>query len=75
MLVHINAEISDRKTQKILKAGPHLPVPLAEHCMLKLSETEIMIIGGENQIGVDNSFIYDTSNKKFIEGPKLNHGR
>ena len=52
-----------------------MPVPLAEHCMLKLSENEIMIIGGENQIGVDNSFIYDISNKKFVEGPKLNHGR
>ena len=57
------------------KIGPHLPVPMAEHCVIKITEEKILFIGGDSQIGLDATLIYDIASEKFSEGPRLNHGR
>ena len=57
------------------KIGPHLPIPMAEHCVIKITEETILFIGGDSQIGLDATLIYDIASEKFSEGPRLNHGR
>ena len=57
------------------KIGPHLPIPMAEHCVIKITEEKILFIGGDSQIGLDATLIYDIASEKFSEGPRLNHGR
>ena len=57
------------------KIGPHLPIPMAEHCVLKITEETILFIGGDSQIGLDATLFYDIASETFSEGPRLNHGR
>ena len=57
------------------KIGPHLPIPMAEHCVLKITEETILFIGGDSQIGLDSTLFYDIASETFSEGPRLNHGR
>ena len=61
--------------------GPNLPVPVDYHCMVKLSETMIMIIGGRSELGGAstsygaNTYTYDTETQEFTTGPSLIYGR
>ena len=57
------------------KIGPHLPVPMAEHCVIKITDEKILFIGGDSQIGLDATLFYDIATETFSEGPRLNHGR
>ena len=57
------------------KIGPHLPIPMAEHCVIKITEETILFIGGDSQIGLDATLFYDIASETFSEGPRLNQGR
>jgi len=61
--------------EKSTKIGPHLPIPMAEHCVIKITEETILFIGGDSQIGLDATLFYDIASETFSEGPRLNHGR
>ena len=55
--------------------GPDLPIELAGHCMVKLNQTTVIVIGGENDNGiVDKTFLYNIDNPEFEvrSGPTLN---
>ena len=61
--------------------GPNLPVPVGYHCMVKISETKIMFIGGSSVLGGAstsygaNTYTYDTETQEFTTGPSLIYGR
>ena len=51
------SEIYDKNT-KTFRKGPHIPVHMFNHCMVKLNETHVFIGGGES---IDQQFYYDSS--------------
>ncbi len=56
--------------------GPPLPIKVSRHCMVKLSPTRVMLIGGyERTIDYeDRTWIYDFTTKKWTRGPSLLEG-
>ena len=48
--------------------GPNLPINLVGHCMVKLQDRKIMILGGRRSKKV---FIFHPDRKTFTNGPSL----
>ena len=56
--------------------GPELPVPVANHALINIQSDLAMIIGGElDLISSEKTFYFNHTNKKWSEGPELNHDR
>lgn len=58
---------------KISIPGPDLPMELKLHCLVKLSETQALLIGGsgKNDAVQNGTFLYDFSDETWIEGPQM----
>ena len=49
--------------------GPDLPKASDEHCSLRISNTEVIVMGGQL---ADKTYIYDLQTGTWNEGPQLN---
>ena len=71
-----STEIIDAQ-YKTSTIGPELPLKLYQHCMVSISSSEAMIIGGQtgdpdHLIDVLNTYFYNFDTQKWTSGPVLN---
>ncbi len=58
------------------KVASIMPIPLSLHCMVLLNSTTVMIIGGvDNTTVTPNTYLLNTENNEWIEGPPLSQNR
>ena len=58
--------------------GPELPIELTQHCMVRLDESRVMMIGGFDNTNYEtsaNTHIYDFDSGTWSNGPALNQAR
>ena len=60
--------------------GPDLPTPLNGHCSIKISDSNVFIIGGRNSTdqsdnGLKSTIYYDLAQKTWSDGPKMTQAR
>ena len=58
--------------------GPQLPIEVEEHCLVRLDETRVMMIGGFDNTNYEtsaNTHIYDFGSFTWSNGPALNTAR
>ena len=58
------------------RAGPDLPIPLADHCLLQLGKKLIFVGGGRTgeESYSDKTFLFDSLSGKFHEWKRLPFG-
>ena len=55
--------------------GPDMPMPLDNHCLVKINATTAMLIGGyvfKTRSHVNNTYFYDIPTRTWSEGPGIN---
>ena len=58
--------------------GPELPIEVEEHCLVRLDESRVMMIGGFDNTNYEtsaNTHIYDFDTETWSNGPALNQAR
>lgn len=58
-------------------AGPDLPYPSADHCVVRANETHIVLIGGQSDLGVyrKDAYILDWTTMAWTKLPDLSYER
>ena len=56
-----------------VSSGPNLPTNRHGHCLVKLNDGKIMIIGGSGRAGYKSVIIFDPVMKSFTNGPSLKY--
>ena len=68
--------LGHRHFQSALDSGPKLPTERAEHCMVRLIDGRIMIIGGKTNNGGDKKvIIYEPKSQTFGESVEMKFTR
>ena len=60
--------------------GPDLPTPLNGHCSIKISDSNVFIIGGQNSTdqfdnGLKSTIYYDFAQNTWTDGPEMTQAR
>ena len=60
--------------------GPDLPTPLNGHCSIKISDSNVFIIGGQSSTdisdnGLKSTIYYDFAQNTWIDGPEMTQAR
>ena len=58
--------------------GPELPIEVEQHCLVRLDETRVMLIGGFDNTAYEtsaNTHIYNFETASWSNGPALNQAR
>ena len=55
--------------------GPDLPIPMAYHCMTRISDSIIAFVGGYEKDYLDTIYFFNEDSNSWLLGPSLKHKR
>merc|ERR1740129_2300216 len=58
-----------------IRAGANLPVPLRGHCLVRLDNDTLMVIGGSSALPGTTTHYFDIASEAYSHGPELLNNR